>query len=209
MMKDPVQHRETPTMTIEELIHFQMLTDRVVIEDEVYNAILKIRNELWDEGIRPSDRRFKQSLSVLQARALIRGRKVVLVEDIVILENVLWETICQKETVSVIVHRHAEDAAIQALDSIQSEANEVLDSIMRDKSAEAGMEATQKMGALVADLNKMKGRFKGREMEIDALLIKVKSMEQEILNAILEPMYFHELNDKKEMGMTAGIYYKM
>jgi hypothetical protein len=34
-------------------------------------------------------------------------------------------------------------------------------------------------------------------------------MEQEILNAILEPMYFHELNDKKEMGMTAGIYYKM
>jgi MoxR-like ATPase len=209
MMKDPVQHREMPTMTIEDLIHFQMLTDRVVIEDEVYNAFLKIRNELWDEGIRPSDRRFKQSLSVLQARALIRGRKVVLVEDIVILENVLWETICQKETVSVIVHRHAEDAAIQALDSIQSEANEVLDSIMRDKSAEAGMEATQKMGALVADLNKMKGRFKGREMEIDALLIKVKSMEQEILNAILEPMYFHELNDKKEMGMTAGIYYKM
>ncbi|MCZ2260835.1 AAA family ATPase [Sporosarcina sp. G11-34] len=209
MMKNLGEHGQMPTITMEDLIHFQFLTDMVVIQEEVYSAITKIRKELRDEGIRPSDRRFKQSLSVLQARALIRGRQVVLVDDIVILENALWETIDQKDTVSVIVRRHAQDTAIRALDSIQNEANEVLDSIMRDNSAEAGMEATQKMEALVADLNMVKGCYKGRDVEIDALLIKVKSMQQEILNAILEPMYFGALNDKKEMGGDTGIFYKM
>lgn len=209
MMKNAVQHGHMPTMTMEDLIHFQFLTDRVTIQDEVYSAIGKIRNELRDEGIRPSDRRFKQSLSVLQARALIRKRQVVLVEDIVILENALWETIDQKETVSFIVRRHAEDPAIRAIDSIQNEANEVFNSIKRDNSVEAGMEATQKMKALEADLNKLKGCYEGRDVEIDALLIKVNSMQQEILNVILEPMYFSALHGKTEIGESSGIHYKM
>ena len=42
-------------------------------------------------------RRFKQSLSVLQAKALINQRQVVKVDDIVILENALWETVDQKD----------------------------------------------------------------------------------------------------------------
>lgn len=209
MMKNEGQHGQMPTMTMEDLIHFQFLTDMVAIQDEVYSAIAKIRKELRDEGIRPSDRRFKQSLSVLQARALIRNRKVVLVDDIVILENALWETIDQKETVSFIVRRHAQDTAIRALDSIQNEANEVFNSITRDNSVEAGMEATQKMKALEADLNKLKACHEGRDVEIDALLIKLKSMQQEILNAILEPMYFGALHGKKEIGESSGIHYKM
>lgn len=209
MMKNAGKHGQMPTMTMEDLIHFQFLTDMVTIQDEVYSAIAKIRKELRDEGIRPSDRRFKQSLSVLQARALIRKRQVVSVEDVVILENALWETIDQKDTVSFIVRRHAEDTAIRAIDSIQNEANEVFNSIKQDNSIEAGMEATQKMKALEADLNKLKGCYEGRDVEIDALLIKVKSMQQEILNAILEPMYYGTLHGKKEIEGSSGIHYKM
>lgn len=209
MMKNVGEHKQMPTITMEELLHFQFLTDMVVIQEEVYSAITKIRKELRDEGIRPSDRRFKQSLSVLQARALIRKRQVVLIDDIVILENVLWETIDQRETVSFIVRRHAQDTAIRALDSIQNEANEVYNLITRDNSVEAGMEATQKMKALEAELNKLKGRYKGRDVEIDALLFKVKSMQQEILNVILEPMYLGALHDKRDIEGSSGIHFKM
>ena len=67
------------------------------------------------------------------------------VDDIVILENVLWETVDQKETVSIIIRNHAQDVVTQALYSIQNEANEVFYSILQDNSPEAGMEATQKM----------------------------------------------------------------
>lgn len=99
-----------------------------------------IRVELDDEGIEPSDRRFKQSLGVLQARAFIHEREVVQVEDVVILEHVLWETIDQKETVSAIIRNYAHDGITQKLFAIQKEANhlmtkEVLLHLTYDKSA--------------------------------------------------------------------------
>ena len=196
MMKGNGQHQPMPSMTMEELIQLQFFTDMVAIPDEVYETLLKIRMELRDEGIRPSDRRFKQSLSVLQAKALINQRQVVKVDDIVILENALWETVDQKDTVSLIVRSHAQDVVTRAIDSIQNEANEVFNSMLKDNSTDAGMEATQKMKALVADLNKLKKHNQSRSMDIDPILDKVKSMQQEILDSILEPMDFENPNDK-------------
>ena len=200
MMKGNGQHQPMPSMTMEELIQLQFFTDMVAIPDEVYETLSKIRMELRDEGIRPSDRRFKQSLSVLQAKALINQRQVVKVDDIVILENALWETVDQKDTVSLIVRSHAQDVVTRAIDSIQNEANEVFNSMLKDNSTDAGMEATQKMKALVADLNKLKKHNQSRSMDIDPILDKVKSMQQEILDSILEPMDFENPNDR-----TVGI----
>ena len=206
MMKGTGQNQVMPSMTMDELIQLQFFTDMVTIPDEVYETLSEIRNELRDEGIRPSDRRFKQSLSVLQAKALINQRQVVKVDDIVILENALWETVDQKDTVSPIIRSHAQDVVTRALDSIQNEANEVFYSILQDHSTEAGMEATQKMKALVADLNKLKSHNQSRKADIDALLDKVNSMQHEILDSILEPWYFDAQNEKR--GST-GIFFKM
>ena len=102
--------------------YFQWLLTRFSTPDEVYETLSKIRNELRDEGIRPSDRRFKQSLSVLQAKALINQRQVVKVDDIVILEKALWETVDQKDKASLIVRSHAQDVVTRKLDRIQEEA---------------------------------------------------------------------------------------
>lgn len=118
MMKGNGQNQVMPSMTMEELVQLQFFTDMVTIPDEVYDTLSKIRNELRDEGIRPSDRRFKQSLSVLQAKALINQRQVVKVDDIVILENALWETVDQKDNVSLIVRSHAQDVVTRKLDRI-------------------------------------------------------------------------------------------
>ncbi|MFC5591594.1 AAA family ATPase [Sporosarcina soli] len=201
MMKGAGQHQPMPSMTMEELIQLQFFTDMVAIPDEIYETLSKIRMGLRDEGIRPSDRRFKQSLSVLQAKALINQRQVVKVDDIVILENALWETVDQKDTVSLIVRSHAQDVVTRAIDSIQNEANEVFNSMLKDNSTDAGMEATQKMKALVADLNKLKKHNQSRSMDIDPILDKVKVMQQEILDSILEPMDFENPNDKQTVDI--------
>lgn len=205
MLKNEGQQMKMPALTLEELKHLQSFCDSVVIPEDVYTAIANIRKELRDEGIRPSDRRFKQSLSMLQARALIHSRKVVWVEDIIILENAVWETIEQKEIVSIIVRRHAQDTVVQKLDSLRFEAMEVFNSIRLDQSVEAAMEATQKMKAIEADINKLKTSRHGRDKEIDALLVKVRSMQQEILNSVLEPMYFEAFQDGIG-GSTNAIY---
>ena len=204
MMKGTGQHQVMPSMTMEELVQLQFFSDMVTIPDDVYETLSEIRNALRDEGIRPSDRRFKQSLSVLQARALLNQRQVVQVYDLVILENVLWETVDQKEVVSTITRKHSQDVVTQVLSSIQNEANEVFYSIRQDHSPEAGLEATQKMNVLVADLNKLKSDNQSRKADIDALLEKVTSMEHEILDTILEPWYFDPQNEKR--GSTSTFF---
>lgn len=204
MLKGTGQHQVMPSMTMEELVQLQFFSDMVTIPDDVYETLSEIRNALRDEGIRPSDRRFKQSLSVLQARALLNQRQVVQVYDLAILENVLWETVDQKEVVSIITRKHSQDVVTQVLSSIQTEANEVFYSIRQDHSPEAGMEATQKMSVLVADLNKLKSDNQSRKADIDALLEKVTSMEHEILDTILEPWYFDPQNEKR--GSTSTFF---
>lgn len=201
MMKDTGRHHRMPTMTLEELIDLQHMTDQVAIQDDVYTALLKIRNELRDEGIRPSDRRFKQSLSLLQARALINKRQTVLPEDLILLEHSLWETTEQKEAVCVIVRRHARDALVRTLDSMKNEAKDIFERVRKDPSAEYGMEATQKLKKLEADLDGLKARHQGRAEEVDTVLLKVKSMQQELA---VSSMYDGETGED-----TSGIYYRM
>ncbi|MFJ7827822.1 AAA family ATPase [Psychrobacillus sp. NPDC096623] len=206
MLKAAGQTMQMPFMTLEELVHLQFLTDNVIIPDEVYKALSKIRVGLRDEGIRPSDRRFKQSLSVLQAKAVISQRQVVQMDDMMILENVLWEKVDQKDIVSYIIRNHAHDVITQTLYSLKNEANEIFYSTLHDQSPEAGMEATQKMKALMAELNKLKIHNQSRQADIDVLLNKVTSMQQEILDRILEPCHLDNLN---EQSWSSSIFFKM
>lgn len=201
MMKGTGQNQVMPSMTMDELVQFQFFTDMVTIPDEVYETLSKIRNELRDEGIRPSDRRFKQSLSVLQAKALINQRQIVKVDDIVILENALWETVDQKDKVSLIVRSHAQDVVTRKLDTIQEEASEIFSFMQTDASTDAGMEATQKLKSLVADLYKLKNHNQSRDADIDPLLDKVKEIQQEVLDSILEPMDIDSSSTKSAVEM--------
>ena len=97
------------------------------------------------------------------------------------------------------------DVVTQTLYSIQNEANEVFYSILQDQSPEAGMEATQKMKALVADLNKLKSHNQSRKADIDVLLDKVTSMQHEILDSILEPCYLNNLNEKRVVSLVSSL----
>lgn len=210
MMKGAGQDEPMPSMTMDELVQLQFSMDKVAIPDEVYETLSKIRKELRDEGIRPSDRRFKQSLSVLQAKALIKQRQVVEVDDIVFLENALWETVDQKEAASFIIRSHAQDIVTRVLDSLQIEAMEVFHSFLQDNSTDAAMEASHKMKALMANLNQLHLRNQSRAADIDALLYKVNAMHQEILDGILEPMDFEAPHDKKTIEREhQGIFFKM
>ncbi len=187
MMKDSKKAREMPSMTLDELVYLQQMTEQVVIPDEVVETVSRIRTELRDEGIRPSDRRFKHSLCVLQATAILNQREVVQLEDIHILENALWVTIEQKGTVSTIIRKYAQDGLTKALTTIHNEATEVFYAILQDQSSEMGMEATQKMNALVATLNVLVVENDNRADEVNETLHKVTAMQNKVLDSILEP----------------------
>lgn len=210
MMKDEGEDVETPTMHLEELMALQAMTDNVEVPDQVYEILSTIRRELQDEGIQPSDRRFKQSLAILQARALINQRETVDTGDIAILENALWETLDQKEAVSTIVRRHSQDGIAQRLSAIENEANEIYDSAVRDQSTEAGMEAVQKISALTTELAQLKEQNASRATEIDTLQNQIHSLKNEVESSRLDTSYYGEGQDNlDENGEQHGVFFRM
>lgn len=210
MMKDEGEHVEIPTMHLDDLVQLQNMTNKVHISDEVYETLSTIRRELQDEGVQPSDRRFKQSLSILQARALINQRESVQADDIVILENALWETLDQKETVCNIVRRHSQDSVAQRLSAIENEANEIYDSAVRDQSTEAGMEAVQKISVLSTELNNLKEQNVSRSTEVDHLQKQINSLKNEVESSRMDVAYYGETNEKKdENGEQRGVFFRM
>lgn len=208
MMKDEGAEEEMPAMHLDELKALQELTDRVEIPDEIYSTLAEIRTELQDEGIQPSDRRFKQALCVLKAKALLAQRETVQAEDLAILENALWETVDQKETVCAIVRRHAKDTVAQTLADTEREADEIYDTAIRDQSTEAGMEAIQKIKMLIGDIEKLKENH--AQTEIDGLLDRLQTMHKEIESSRMDPGYLGD-HQAKQSGddQAQGIFFRM
>lgn len=208
MLTRDQQSDDEPMMTIEELYGFQRMVEDVTIPDEVFVALLNIRQELCDEGIHPSDRRFKHSLGILKAKAFIDNRQIVQVADLVILENVLWVTIDDKDATSIIIRRHAEDFVIRKLDAIHEEAIELFNIVLQKHCTNVGLEASQKMKSLITDLSKLEETNHHRKKEIETLLTKVKSMQEEILSFLLEPHYFDAAAKMRKIKReVSSIYY--
>lgn len=103
------QEIQVPKLTLSELFQHQECVKEVGMSDTIYKALAKVRTKLRDEGIRPSDRRFKQSLSLLRAKAYLDGRAHVNRTDLVVLKHVLWENVEQKEKTAQVLHEIAHD----------------------------------------------------------------------------------------------------
>jgi MoxR-like ATPase len=60
------------------------------VPESVRRDLLELRNLLNAKGVIASDRRYRQSLELLKARAVLHGRDACTGEDLKILEHVLW-----------------------------------------------------------------------------------------------------------------------
>ena len=189
MMKEDGQLEMMPSMHLDELKELHVMVEQVAVPDEIYEALSVIRRELFDEGIRPSDRRFKQSIGVLKAKAFIHQRQTVELSDLSLLENALWETLDQKETVCHVIRRYTGGSADRSLAGIEREAEEVYDMAVRDQSTEAGMEAMKKLKELMSELDVLKDEESENVTEIVELTNRVTSLYKEIENSRLEAEY--------------------
>ncbi len=186
MMKQEPIHSKIPSLQLSELINLQKLVNEVTVSDFIYEALLTIKNALGNEGIQPSDRRFKQSLDVLKAKALLQGRRTVQLEDLSILQHILWENFSQKEAVYRIIMHYTENSSGCSLAEIEHEAEEIYDIAVRDLSIEAGMEAIKKLSSLQKTVENLKSNDDGIHAEKNVILEKLTSMRAEIEKSRLD-----------------------
>jgi MoxR-like ATPase len=78
------------SLPLVELAALQARVQRVEVPEGVRRELLELRNLLNAKGVVASDRRYRQSLDLLRARAVLFGRDRCTCEDLHILEHVLW-----------------------------------------------------------------------------------------------------------------------
>ena len=183
MLQGNTDHIEIPSMTMNELLEYQFMTDMMSIPYEVYQTLAEIRMDLENEGIKPSDRRFKQSLSLLKARAFMEGRQQVTRSDIMLLQNTLWETIEQKEITAQIVNENAQDKFQKLIEERKQEVSELQTSINRDSSVEERIEVRNKLLSIQNELDEIYKQQK--HPMILELTSNIRGFADEIANNIL------------------------
>jgi len=96
---------EEGMITREELDACRAGAASVRLPSNILKTISRIRKELGKKGITPSDRRYKQSVSLLKARAYLDDRNEVSEDDLRLLENILWREPGEKAEIQSVIHQ--------------------------------------------------------------------------------------------------------
>jgi MoxR-like ATPase len=172
---------ERTTLTLDELHHMQTEVKTLEIPDLILNRVASIRLELHKKNIVASDRRYRQSLRLLQALAYLNGRTTVDKSELLFLEHTLWKDPSERVEVHNVIHEldHGYEDEIQAL-LVEARvlhedyAERAWDT--KEQRARAVVEADTKIRRLLAKVQEIgqKARDVGRPLE------KLEPVKQEI-----------------------------
>src|SRR3989442_834007 len=91
MMADNRPPVLTTRITLDEIHAARDAVAAVEFDRPLLESIAKIRRRLEGEGLTLSDRRYKESLSIIRAKAGLQGRTYAVEDDLAVLANVLWD----------------------------------------------------------------------------------------------------------------------
>ena len=90
LLRQPEPAAPSATLGLDALSALQDAVRRVAVPDGVLSDIVELRTRLNSEGVVASDRRYRLSIRILQASAVLNGRDEVRPSDLSWLQHVLW-----------------------------------------------------------------------------------------------------------------------
>ena len=155
----------TTTVTTIDWPDVKQVIDEVIpaiaLPKAVIGQVIALKTQLREHEIYPSDRRWRQSMRVLQAAAFLRGSNTVEEDDLHALRFTLWESPTHISTVERITLSISNPTAEKML-AILDKAEEIAQGInkRRGQSLEAraqyGAEVIKKTKLLVSELGKLR-----------------------------------------------------
>ncbi len=183
---------EDGVITSEELDSCREEAERVNLPSNILKLISRIRKELAKKGITPSDRRYKQSVSLLKSRAYLEGRSDVSEDDLRFLENVLWREPGEKAEIQSVIHQslhgwrdRLRELLIQAkeLDAYSKREWESEEMLIK-----ANIEAQTKLKHIGAKLNELVEECRERGKPTDEIKTageEIEAIQREILDRLV------------------------
>ncbi len=187
----------TPPATLlpADLAVLQQTVAQMPVPDIVIDALVQLRKDLAVKGITASDRRWRQTLDLIRAHALIEGRGVVEEDDLAILKDALWTAPEQRQEIGRIVARLANPLNAKALE-LGDQAASVHTGVM--DAQRVGQDDTAKMQAAVEGATKLKtigtqlkrlfnqAQNQGRSTaKIERVTAQVQQMRQQVAELVV------------------------
>ena len=177
-------------ITMGELTAMQADSEKIVIPDEVFVALVNLREILKKESIIASDRRYKQSLSLIRANAYLSGRPQASVEDLALLKDVLWSQPSEYKTVRKLVLTTVNPTLSQVqelLDMAQEVYHQAMDPNLQSDAAKANakaLEASAKLRNIQEELGRIKSNPATDAVVLEAST-KVKAYSANVFNSMM------------------------
>lgn len=195
LMQTQAAPAHTTVISRAELAALQASVPQLPVPAGVHAALVKLRKELGGRGIVVSDRRWRWSLDLLRAQAMMEGRGIVEEDDLGVMKNVLWSEPEQRQDIGRAAARLANPvnaAAIELGDqgaAIYNAMREAITAAGADevKKTNAAMEAQPKLKALKTQIMELKTRAEeqGRSTaRIDVALAQVEKYGREVLEQL-------------------------
>jgi MoxR-like ATPase len=187
MLESHTQPTRT-TLTLGELRELQEQVKQVAIPAHVYRSVADIRRALNKKNIQASDRRYSQSLSLLQARAYLEGQQAVAERDLFFLEHVLWRDPGEYEQVRGTI-RELLLGYEEEITELLYESREIRDSASRswettDERARALVEFHTKLRNILAKVDQVieKAKQLGRPLDrVGSVRNEIEQIQKEML----------------------------
>ncbi len=192
MIQGEFFERKRTLITAEELNYCQIQTANVHIPPNVIKLISRLRRELRKKGIILSDRRYKQSVQLLKARAYLDGRSEVVEGDLSMLENVLWRDPGERGEIQVVIYQslhgyrdRARELMVQAKE-LESYAKRSWEN--EEMLVKANVEAQTKLRHIISRMDALFEECKERGKPLDELSQvrnTIEDIQKEILNRLV------------------------
>ncbi len=128
------------SMTLGALEQCQDEVDDVELPDEMVEAVLAIKQMSEEAGFRASDRRWRQSTTLLKARAYLDGDARVSEDHLEVLADVLWRRPQDRPAIAGIIGRVGNPLGVRALEILDA-AREALGSVGTADASDASAKA--------------------------------------------------------------------
>ncbi|MHB1665285.1 MAG: AAA family ATPase [bacterium] len=92
-------------LELDDLKKIIMVSKEINIAEDIYNLIFSIREELKNRQVIVSDRRWRDTVKIIKAKALLENRDFVSVNDIKSMESSMWTYYSDIRTVRNIINK--------------------------------------------------------------------------------------------------------
>ena len=194
-------------ISVQDIYIAQHEVDAIVVPDSIIEVLIDLAQKMREENITVSDRRFHQSIAIIQAEAWLNGHERAEVLDVKPLVNVLWRDVSQISTVRKIVLDLADPLEREIID-LRDEVEKVYSSFLQtvadvdnpSKKLSASIEAIKKVNSAkeeYAKLRKQQNELGRDSKHLNSLKVRLKSISEELLQ--------YSLNNKTDTkSLQAG-----